>query len=220
MGEPLLPDHVFDFLVDELEPHPAYDFFTPGPLPRYAGNPNNHNRWLKADAYLLRELEAMVDEPMVVPAIEEVAKPVAEVEEEQVIASVVDMEEEQIDALVIDMEEDLAALFGDDEFEDDASDGFQEEEVWEVNKEWLMAPTTHPSMLAVPPPSVYKVGGPYTAAAEGPSLPHSASAGAEGYLDRWEQAGAQVEQGQQTTAQRDETIADLTQQVEALQADV
>ncbi|GKF77277.1 hypothetical protein Tco_0229747, partial [Tanacetum coccineum] len=79
------------------EPHPAYDFFAPGPLPRYAGNPNNpnnNNGWLEADDYLLGELEAMVDEPMVIPAIEEVAEPVAEVEEEQVIALVVDMEEE------------------------------------------------------------------------------------------------------------------------------
>ncbi|GJW66160.1 hypothetical protein Tco_0118044 [Tanacetum coccineum] len=30
-------------------------------------------------------------------------------------------------------------------------------------------------MLAVPPPSVYEVGGPSTMAAEGPSFPHSAS---------------------------------------------
>ncbi|GJT87438.1 hypothetical protein Tco_1069155 [Tanacetum coccineum] len=57
------------------------------------------------------------------------------------------------------MEEDLAVLFGDDDFEDDASDRFDEDEVWEVNEEWLMAPTTPPPMLAVPPPSVYEVGG-------------------------------------------------------------
>ncbi|GKE57617.1 hypothetical protein Tco_1496802, partial [Tanacetum coccineum] len=38
--------------------------------------------------------------------------------------------------------------------------------------------------------------------------------------DRWEQVGAQVEQGQQTAAQRDETITELTQQVQVLQADV
>ncbi|GJX13248.1 hypothetical protein Tco_0205006 [Tanacetum coccineum] len=62
-------------------------------------------------------------------------------------------------------------MFDDDDFEDDASDGFDEEEVWEVNEEWLMAPTTPPLMLAVPPPSVYEVGGPSTAAAEGPSFP-------------------------------------------------
>ncbi|GJU82005.1 hypothetical protein Tco_1284370 [Tanacetum coccineum] len=117
MGEPLLPDRVFDFPVDELEPHPAYDFFAPAPLPGYADNPNNHNGWLEADDYLLGELEAMVDEPMVIPAIEEVVKPVAVAEEEQVIAP------------VVDMEEDLAALFGDDDFEDDASDGFDMEEV-------------------------------------------------------------------------------------------
>ncbi|GKC74860.1 hypothetical protein Tco_1120743 [Tanacetum coccineum] len=33
MGEPLSPDRVFDFPVDKLEPHLAYDFFAPGPLP-------------------------------------------------------------------------------------------------------------------------------------------------------------------------------------------
>ncbi|GKF25000.1 hypothetical protein Tco_0080894, partial [Tanacetum coccineum] len=118
MGEPLSPDRVFDFPVDELEPHPAYDFFAPAPLRGYVDNTNNHNRWLEADDYLLRELEAMVDEPMVVPAVKEVAEPVAEAEEEQAIAP------------IVDMEEDLAALFGDDDFEDDAFDGFDMEEVW------------------------------------------------------------------------------------------
>ncbi|GJR23448.1 hypothetical protein Tco_0971975 [Tanacetum coccineum] len=171
MGEPLSPDRVFDFPVDEPEPHPAYNFFAPAPLPGYAGNPNNNNGWLEADDYLLGELEAMVDEQMVVPAIEEGAEPVAEAREEQVIAPVVGMEEEQMDAPVIDMEEDLAALFGDDDFEDDVSDGFDMEEGWEVNEEWLMAPVTPPPMLAVPPPSVYKVGGPSTTAAEGPYFP-------------------------------------------------
>ncbi|GKA14152.1 hypothetical protein Tco_0693798 [Tanacetum coccineum] len=114
MGEPLLSDHVFDFLVDEPEPHPAYDFFTPGPLPGYAGNPNNNNGWLEADDYLLGELEAMVDEPMVGPMVDEVAEPVAEAEEEQVVA------------LVVGIDEDIAMLFGDDDFEDDASEGFDE----------------------------------------------------------------------------------------------
>ncbi|GJZ87161.1 hypothetical protein Tco_0658771 [Tanacetum coccineum] len=168
MGEPLSPDRLFDFPVDEPEPHPAYDFFAPAPLPGYASNPNNNNGWLEADDYLLGELEAMVDEQMVVPDIEEVAEPVAAAEEEQVIAPVVGMEEEQMNAPVIDMEEDLAALFGDDDFEDDASDGF---DIWEVNAEWLMASVTPPPMLAVPPSSVYEVGGPSTAAAEGPSFP-------------------------------------------------
>ncbi|GJS41936.1 retrovirus-related pol polyprotein from transposon TNT 1-94 [Tanacetum coccineum] len=72
MGEPLSPERIFDFLEDKLEPHPTYDFFAPALLPRYAGNPNNKNRWLAADDYLLGDLEAMVDEQMVVPAIEEV----------------------------------------------------------------------------------------------------------------------------------------------------
>nr|GEZ36260.1 hypothetical protein [Tanacetum cinerariifolium] len=40
------------------------------------------------------------------------------------------------------MEEDLAVLFGeDDDFEND-SKGVDEEEAWEVNEEWLMAPVT------------------------------------------------------------------------------
>ncbi|GKA41840.1 hypothetical protein Tco_0734500 [Tanacetum coccineum] len=170
MGEPLSPDCVFDFPMDE--PHPAYDFFTLASLPGYAGNPNNNNGWLVADGYLLGELKAMVDEQMVVPAVEEVAGPV---EELQVIALVVDVVEGQMDAPMMDMEEDLTMLFGDDDFEDDASDGFGEEEVWEVNEDWLMAPTTPPPVLAVPPPSVYEVGGPSTAVAEGPSFPQVAS---------------------------------------------
>ncbi|GJT08364.1 hypothetical protein Tco_0842826 [Tanacetum coccineum] len=129
MGEPLSPDRVFDFPVDEPKPHLAYDFFAPAPLPGYAGNPNNNNGWLEADDYLLGELEAMVDEQMVIPTIEEGVEPIAEAEEEQVMAPVVGMEEEQMNAPVIDMEKDLAALFRDYDFEDDASDGFDMEEV-------------------------------------------------------------------------------------------
>nr|GEV30664.1 hypothetical protein [Tanacetum cinerariifolium] len=140
MGEPLSLDRVFDFLKDELEPHPAYDLFTPAPLPGYVGNPNNKNGWLTADDYLLGELEAIVGEQMVVPAIDEVAEPIVEAEEEQVITLVADMKEGQMDVLMIDMEEDLA------------------EEAWEVNEEWLMAPVTPPSVLAMQPSSVYKVG--------------------------------------------------------------
>ncbi|GKE11289.1 hypothetical protein Tco_1414840, partial [Tanacetum coccineum] len=119
MGEPLSPDRVFDFPIDEPEPHPAYNFFAPGPLPSYAGNPNNNNGWIEADVPLLEELGEMgepqgaeVDEPMIAPAIEEVAEPMVEAEE-------------QTAASVIDMEEDLAARFG----EDDDSKGFDEEEV-------------------------------------------------------------------------------------------
>nr|GEY80245.1 hypothetical protein [Tanacetum cinerariifolium] len=93
MNEPLSPDRVFDFLEDELEPHPAYDFFSPTPLTGYTGNPNNNNG----------ELEAMVGEHIVVPSIEEVVDPVAEAEVEQTIASMADMEEGQMDVPKIDM---------------------------------------------------------------------------------------------------------------------
>ncbi|GJW30452.1 hypothetical protein Tco_0047327 [Tanacetum coccineum] len=288
MGEPLSPDRVFDFPIDE--PHPTYDFFAPAPLPRYAGNLNNNNGWLAADDYLLGELEAMVDkqmvvhavdeiaEQMVVPVVEEVVEPVVEAGEEQVIAPVVDVVEGQMDAPMMDMEEDLVVPFGDD----DASDGFGEEEVWEVNEDWLMAPTTPPLVLSAPPPSVYEVGGPSTTVAEGSSFPQVAlglpvppcmiedlstrldnleyrhgqlvyrviqgsnaeiAAGVtireiglrvrtvEGQMqvmasqmiqavDRVEQVGVQVELGQQTSTQRDETVTGLTQQVQDLQVDM
>nr|GEZ90602.1 hypothetical protein [Tanacetum cinerariifolium] len=205
MGESLSPDRVFDFPEDEPELHPAYDFFAPRPLPGYA---------------------AVANEPMAVPAIEEVAEP----EEEQVVAPVVDMEEEQMAALVMDMEEDLAALFGedvdfkDDDFSDDDSEGVREEE----------------------PPSIYEVGGPSTVAAEGPSFPlptpglpippsvikdlstrlgnleyehgqlvkkviHVSDVEMVHAADRWENVGAQVEQGQLTATHGDETIVEMTQ---------
>ncbi|GJU49670.1 hypothetical protein Tco_1219225 [Tanacetum coccineum] len=162
MGELLSPDRVFDFPADEPDPHPAYDFFAPGSLPGYAGNPNNNNEWIEADVPLLGELGVVADEPMVGSIVDEVTEPIVEAEEQMI-------------ALEIDMDEDIAMLFSDDYFEDDASEGFDEEEVWEVNEEWLMAPVTPPPMPAVQPLSVYEVGGPSTVAAEGPSFPHSAS---------------------------------------------
>ncbi|GKC81349.1 hypothetical protein Tco_1137066 [Tanacetum coccineum] len=224
MGEPLSPDRVFDFLVDEPEPHPAYDFFAPGPLPWYAGNPNNNNEWIEAHVPLLRELGAGADEPMVGLLVDEITKPIFEAEE-------------QVITPVMDMDEDIAMLFGDDDFGDDDSEGFEdEEEVWEVNEEWLMAPFTPPPMPMVPPSSVYEVGGPSTTASEGQSFPLPSSGlpvplsviedlstrlGNLEYghvhlvkkvmasqmvqtVDRLEQVGTQVEQGQQTTTQRDE----------------
>ncbi|GJY34837.1 hypothetical protein Tco_0419306 [Tanacetum coccineum] len=135
---------------------PAYNFLrSSGPLPGYAGNPNNNNGWIEADVPLLGDHRAVADEPMV----DQIAEPIVEAEE-------------QVIAPVVDMDEDIAMLFGDDGFEDDKSDGFDEEEVWEVNEEWFDAPTTNtPPMPADTPSGVYEVGGPSTAAAEGPSFP-------------------------------------------------
>ncbi|GJR02093.1 hypothetical protein Tco_0525077 [Tanacetum coccineum] len=105
-----------------------------------------------------------------------------------------------------------------------------------------MAPVTPPPILVVLPPSVYEVGGPSTASAEGPSFPLPApglpvppsviedlstrlcnleyghgqrvmKSQMVRVVDRWEQVGAQVEQGQHTATQRDEEIIGLTQQV-------
>ncbi|GKG60232.1 hypothetical protein Tco_0609896, partial [Tanacetum coccineum] len=61
---------------------------------------------------------------MVGPIVDEIAEPIVEAEE-------------QVIALVVYMDEDIAMFFGDDDFEDDDSEGFDEEEVWEVNEEWL-----------------------------------------------------------------------------------
>ncbi|GKC73926.1 hypothetical protein Tco_1119809 [Tanacetum coccineum] len=124
MGEPLSPDRVFDFPRDE--PHPAYNFFAPGPLPGYAG--------LMVDE---------IAEQMVDPIVEEVVELMVEAEKHMVLP-------------VIYLEGDLIVLFGeDDDFEDDDFKG--EEEAWEVNKEWMMAPVTPPSVSFMPPPSVYEV---------------------------------------------------------------
>ncbi|GKG40619.1 hypothetical protein Tco_0467396 [Tanacetum coccineum] len=99
---------------------------------------------------------------MVGPLVGEIAEPIVEMEE-------------QVIALVIDMKEDIAMLFGDGDFSDDDSKGFEdEEEVWEVNEEWLMAPVTPPSMPIVPPSSTYEVGGPSTTVVEGQSFPFPA----------------------------------------------
>ncbi|GKE02076.1 hypothetical protein Tco_1390059 [Tanacetum coccineum] len=99
------------------------------------------------------------DESMVGPLVDEMAEPIVEAEE-------------QVIALVIDMEEDIAMLFGNGDFSDDDSEGFEnEKDVWEVIEEWLMAPVTPPPMLMVPSPSTYEVGGPSTTTAEGQSFP-------------------------------------------------
>ncbi|GJV79923.1 hypothetical protein Tco_1515793 [Tanacetum coccineum] len=239
MDEPLSPDRIFDFPADESKPHPAYDFFALEPLPGYAGNPNNNNGWIEADVPLLGEFGVVADEPMVGPMVDEIAESIVEAEE-------------QIMALVVNMDEDIAMLFGDDDFKDDASEGFDEEEVWEVNEEWLMAPFTPPLMLAVPPPSIYEVGGPSIAAAEGPSpppapglpVPPSVIEDLSTRLGNLEYGHGQLvkkviqvsdaevaanvtirEIGLMVFAvegqmQRDEVIARLTQQVQALQAAV
>nr|GEV35202.1 hypothetical protein [Tanacetum cinerariifolium] len=241
MGESLSPDRVFDFPEDDLEPHPAYDFFVPRPLPGYACNPNNNNGWLEADDYLLGELEAMVDEPMAVPAIKEVAEPVAKAEEEQVVTPVVDMEAEQMAAPVMDTEEDLAALFGndddfkDDDFSDDDSEGVEEEEgpFFPLPTPRLLIPLAVIEDLSTRLGNLEYEHGQLVKKVihvRDAELAAGVSIGEIGMrvfaiegqvqviasqmvhaVDRLEQVGAQVEQGQQTATQRDETIAELTQ---------
>nr|GEU63112.1 hypothetical protein [Tanacetum cinerariifolium] len=127
-------------------------------------------------------------------------------------------------------------LFSIDDFSDDNYEGFEDDvEVWEVNKEWLMALVTPPSMPVVPPPITYEVGG-LSTAAEGhsftlltPRFPVPSSVIKDlstnmGNLEyghgqlviqavgRLKQIGTQVEKGQQTVTQMDEAIARLSQQ--------
>ncbi|GKC73618.1 hypothetical protein Tco_1119501, partial [Tanacetum coccineum] len=95
-----------------------------------------------------------VDEPLVGPMINELAEPIVEVED-QMVTPVMDME----------------VMFG---FEDDSSDdefeGLEgDEEVREEDEECLMAPVTSSSMLVMPSPSTYEVGGSSTVIAEGHS---------------------------------------------------
>ncbi|GKA45039.1 hypothetical protein Tco_0737835 [Tanacetum coccineum] len=82
MGKPLSPDRVFNFPIDEPEPHPAYDFFMPGLLPGYVGNLNNNNGWIEADVSLLGELGVEADEPMVVLVVDEIVEPIVEMEDD------------------------------------------------------------------------------------------------------------------------------------------
>nr|GEW51905.1 hypothetical protein [Tanacetum cinerariifolium] len=167
MGEPLSPDRVFDFPMDEPEPQHAYDFFAPRLLPGYAGNPNNTNGWIKEDVPFLGELGeplgAEVDEPLVDLVINELPEPIVEVEEQMV-------------APVMDMMEDLSMLFrGEDESRDDEFEGPKDdEEVWEMDEEWLMEPVTPPLMSFMPPSSTYEVGSSSTIADERHSLTLSA----------------------------------------------
>nr|GEZ24603.1 hypothetical protein [Tanacetum cinerariifolium] len=100
MGKPLSRDRVFEFPMDE--PHLAYDFFAPGPLPAY------------------------VDEPMVGPVVDEIVEPIVEMEE-QVIALVIDVEED-IDMLFGD---DDSEGFEDDEEVSDAEVA-DDIAIWEI----------------------------------------------------------------------------------------
>ncbi|GKC08391.1 hypothetical protein Tco_1000001 [Tanacetum coccineum] len=75
-------------------------------------------------------------------------------------------------APAMDMEEDLAVLFGDDDDSgDDDSEGPEgDEEVLEMDEEWLIAPVTPSPMTVMPLPSTYEVGGSSTTVVEEHSL--------------------------------------------------
>ncbi|GJX28812.1 hypothetical protein Tco_0236891 [Tanacetum coccineum] len=166
---------------------------------------------------LLGELGAVADELMVGPLVDEIVEPIVEIEE-------------QVIALVIDMDEDIAMLFGDDDFGDDDSEGFEDEEE--------SFPLPAPG-LPVPPSVIEDLStrlgnleyGTDAEVADGITIKEIGPkiSAVEGHVqvmeslmvyaaDRLEQVGTQVEQGQQNATQRDEVITRLTQEVHALQA--
>nr|GEX40323.1 hypothetical protein [Tanacetum cinerariifolium] len=104
-----------------------------------------------------------------------------------------------------------------------------DEEVWKINEEWLMALVTPPSMPVVPPPSTYEVGGPSTAIAEGqsftfpaPGFPVSDAEVANGIaIGEIGPTVSPVEgRGQWAATKRGETVKGLSQQVQTLLAAV
>ncbi|GJZ81006.1 hypothetical protein Tco_0646000 [Tanacetum coccineum] len=135
MDVPPSPDHVVDFPAAELEPHPAYDFFTAELIPGLVESPDKMNGWIKEDG----PLGADLIEPVVDQVIDEVMEPM-------------ENPDKDVDMLM------------DDDDEDDDDEGEDDEDGWEVNGEWLMAPVMPPPMLDVPPPSTFKVGRSSTAA--------------------------------------------------------
>nr|GFB65557.1 hypothetical protein [Tanacetum cinerariifolium] len=96
---------------------------------------------------------------MVVPLVDEISEPIVEAYE-------------QVIAPVVDMDEDIAMLFGDDDFEDDDSEGFMMRRSRRIS-------TVEGQVRVMASQMVYAA-------------------------NRWEQVGAQVEQGQRTATQRDE----------------
>ncbi|GKA86057.1 hypothetical protein Tco_0807768 [Tanacetum coccineum] len=142
----------------------------------------------------------------------------------------------------MDIDEDIAMSFGDDDFGDDDSEGFDEEESFPLPAPRLPVPPSviedlstrlgnleygHRQLVKkVIQVSDAEVAAGITIMEIGPRI-----SVVEGQVqvmasqmvyaaDRLEQVGTQVEQGQQTATQRDEVITGLTQQVQALQAAV
>ncbi|GJW23250.1 hypothetical protein Tco_0033872 [Tanacetum coccineum] len=192
------------------------NLFAPAQLPGYAGNPNNNNGWLAADDYLLGELEAMVDEKMVVPAVDEIA-------EQMVFLPGV---EGNGCSKVIDMEEGLGCcLFGDDDLRMIATRWVGEESLGSTrldNLEYghgqLVKRVIQGSNAEIAAGVTIGEIGPRVLAVEG-QMQVMASQMIQA-VDRVEQVGVQVELGQQTSTQRDEMVTGLTQQVQALRVDV
>ncbi|GJS21434.1 hypothetical protein Tco_0450066 [Tanacetum coccineum] len=149
-----------------------------------------------------------MDEPE--PHPREMGEPLGAEADEPMVGPVVD----EIAEPIVGVEEQMVAL--------------DDEEVWVVNEEWLMAPVTPPPMPVMPPPSTYKlvkkviqvsdaevadgiaIGeiGPRVSAVEG-QVQVMASQMVQA-VGRLKQVGTQMEQGQQVETQRDETIEGLS----------
>nr|GEV50812.1 hypothetical protein [Tanacetum cinerariifolium] len=211
MGDPLSPDRVFDFLMDEPEPHPAYDFFVPRLHPGYAGNPNNNNGWIKADVPLLGELGAEADEPMVSPLVDEIAEPIVEMEE-QVITSVIDeVNEEWLMAPVIPPPMPVVSPPSTYEVGGPSTTAAERPSFTFPSPGFPVPPSVNQNLSTRMSNLEYRHG----QLVKKVILVSDAEV-ADDITIR--EVGTQVEQGQQTATQRGEGISELSQEVLALQA--
>nr|GEW24767.1 hypothetical protein [Tanacetum cinerariifolium] len=236
MGEPLLPDRMFDFPMDEPEPQPAYDF-------------------------VLETLPGYADEPMVCPLVDEFAEPIVEMEG-HVFAPVIDMEED-IAMLFGDgnFNDDVFEGFKDKEKVWEMNEEWLMALVTPPPMPVVPPPSTYkvggPSTAAAEGPSftlltpgfhvslsviadlstrmgnlkyehgqlVKKVIQVSDAeVADGIIIweigPRVSTVEGQLHVDKLEQVRTQVEQGQQTATQRDEVISKMSQHVLALLVDV
>nr|GEX91045.1 hypothetical protein [Tanacetum cinerariifolium] len=176
----------------------------PSSLDRYASNPNNNNELIEADVLLLGELGVEVDDPMVNLVIDKLAEPIVEAEE-------------LVIAPVTDVEEDIAMLFGDDDFSDDNSKGFEDEEE-DLSTRMGNLEYGHGRLVK----KVIQVSD--AEVANGIAIREISTrfSDVEGQVQvmasqmvqavgRLKQVGTQVEQGQQVATQREEVIFELSQ---------
>nr|GEX19944.1 hypothetical protein [Tanacetum cinerariifolium] len=192
--------------------HPAYNFFAPGPLSGYAGNPNNNNGWIEAEEQVIALVVDMdediamlfgdddkdddsegFDEEDEPPSVYEVGGPSTAAAKGQSFP--LPAPGLPVPPSVI---EDLSTRLGNMEY------GHRQlvQKVIQVSDAEVAAGISIRDISL----RVFTVEGQVQVMAS--QMVHAA--------DKFKQIGTKVEQSQQTATQRDEVIAGLTQQVQVL----